>query len=84
MTAEQDKTEFDRHREAGEAVTDRASYERPKDVRDPEGERADGRPTGETDEDGLQAGLGSASAPTEAVEEEGAHPTTEHAPGGDL
>ena len=43
-----------------------------------------GRPSGPTDADGLRAGQGQAEAPTEAPEEKGADPATEHAPGGDL
>ena len=47
-------------------------------------ERTTGRPTGPTDEDGLRAGQDPSDAPTEAPEERGGAPTTEHAPGGDL
>ena len=83
--AEQDGSGSDRERNQDAGVPgDRESYVRPQEVRDPAGERADGRPTGTLDEDGLRPGIPSTSAPTEAVEEEGALPTTEHAPGGDL
>ena len=58
----------------------REDYERPRDARDVDGERSDGRPTND-----LDARPGPASdAPTEAVEEQGGSPSTEHAPGGDL
>ena len=60
------------------------TYRRPDDVRDPESERADGRPTGSPDEDGLRSSRDPSAAPTEPVEEKGAKPATEHAPGGDL
>ncbi len=62
---------------------ERQDYERPQDVRDPDRERADGRPTGRP-EDALRPGQAPESAPTEAVEEQGGEPSTEHAPGGDL
>jgi hypothetical protein len=63
---------------------ERQPYERPEDVRDHKDERADGRPTGPRDDDGLRPGQEPATAPTEAVEEQGDQPSTEHAPGGDL
>jgi hypothetical protein len=56
----------------------------PPDVRDRAGERSDGRPTGETDEDGLRAGTPAADVSTVPAEERGHQPTTEHSPGGDL
>ena len=60
----------------------REDYERPQDARDVEGERSDGRPSNGPD---LGSWPGPApDAPTEAVEEKGGNPSTEHAPGGDL
>jgi hypothetical protein len=53
----------------------------------PPGQRPEaepGRPTGPTDEDGLRPGVAHERAPTEAPEERGEQPATEHAPGGDL
>ena len=66
-------------------MTDR----RPGEARPPETEPAPpetepGRPTGPTDEDGLRPGVAHESAETEAPEEHGEQPATEHAPGGDL
>jgi hypothetical protein len=56
----------------------------PDEIRDEQGERADGRPTGPEREDGLRPGTAHPAAPTEAPEEKGATPSTEHAPGSDL
>ena len=57
----------------------------PERVRDADDERADGRPTGQNEPTGLKPPEGPASDhPTEAPEEHGQLPTTEHAPGGDL
>jgi len=56
----------------------------PERVVGPDGSRGDGRPTrGAGDIDDPDAGR-SDDAPTDAPEEEGATPSTEHAPGGDL
>ncbi len=49
----------------------------------PDGTRGDGRPTG-TDEEPNPAGSEVNNFPTEAPEEEGETPPTEHAPGADL
>jgi hypothetical protein len=49
-----------------------------------ERQHVEGRPSGPTDADGLKAGRDHSEAPTEAPEERGDAPTTEHAPGGDL
>jgi hypothetical protein len=51
---------------------------------DPEPGRSEGRPTGPADTDGLRAGRDQHEAPTEAPEEQGEEPETEHAPGADL
>lgn len=53
---------------------------------EPEAKRArkEGRPSGPTDPNGLRAGVSQRKAPTEAPEERGATPGTEHAPGSDL
>jgi hypothetical protein len=59
------------------------SLEKPDEIRDADGERSDGRPTG-GDKTGEAAGIPHEAAPTVAPEEEGGTPTTEHAPGGDL
>lgn len=59
------------------------ALERPEDIRDAHDERQDGRPTG-PDQDGLRPGTEQPAAPTVAPEEEGATPSTEHAPGSDL
>jgi hypothetical protein len=60
-------------------------YERPDEVRDPDDERADGRATGGSNGDAARPPeAGSGDAPTEAIEEQGGDPTTEHAPGADL
>jgi hypothetical protein len=83
-------TEMERHDPgsyvgaAGGANPRSAQDERPQDIRDPGNERADGRPTGETDEDGLRAGVPADEVSTEPAEDHGHRPTTEHAPGGDL
>jgi hypothetical protein len=63
---------------------DHEPYRKPDDVRNPEHERADGRPTGMPDEHGVRSGQSPETAPTEPVEDEGHQPSTEHAPGGDL
>jgi hypothetical protein len=55
---------------------------RPDEIDGPDGQRRDGRPTGQTDD--VAAGQAAEHAPTVAPEEEGATPSTEHAPGGDL
>lgn len=61
----------------------KGDLEEPEQIRDPEGQRRDGRPTkdpiGEADPD-----VGDGAAPTVAPEEKGGAPTTEHAPGADL
>jgi hypothetical protein len=56
----------------------------PHDARVPATEHKPGRPIGATDPDGLRSGQDHADAPTEAPEERGQAPSTEHAPGGDL
>ena len=55
----------------------------PEDVRGPDRQRQDGRPTGEKTT-GLRPGKPQESVPTIAPEEEGETPATEHAPGADL
>ncbi len=55
---------------------------RPDQVEGPDGTRGDGRPTGQTDP--LEEAPPANAVPTVAPEEEGATPTTEHAPGSDL
>ena len=57
--------------------------ERPEEIRTPHGERSDGRPSGGTIDDPRPADHGD-GRPTEAPEEKGGSPSTEHAPGGDL
>jgi hypothetical protein len=66
-------------------MTDRPSsdLERPETIRNAADERMDGRPTGEQP-DGLRPAAAQPDVPTVAPEEEGATPTTEHAPGSDL
>ena len=54
----------------------------PKHVDAPDGTRGDGRPT--TPGDPLEQAPPADAVPTVAPEEEGATPTTEHAPGADL
>jgi hypothetical protein len=54
----------------------------PQDVRGPDGTRADGRPTDHPD--AVASRTPAEQAPTVPPEETGDHPTTEHAPGGDL
>ena len=54
----------------------------PQDVRGVDGTRADGRPT--RPDQPLEPRSRDSDAPTVAPEEQGEHPTTEHAPGGDL
>ncbi len=85
------ETEMERHDPGTSLGTKRdrsqgsqAQDERPQDVRDAGDERADGRPTGHTDEDGLRAGASASEVPTEPAEDRGHRPTTDHAPGGDL
>jgi hypothetical protein len=56
----------------------------PDTIRDEKDERMDGRPTGSDQQGGLRPGTEHPAAPTVAPEEEGATPTTEHAPGSDL
>ena len=63
---------------------DHERYRNPHDVRDAEDARTDGRPTGAPGEPAVHSGQNPATAPTEAVEEHGHQPPTEHAPGGDL
>jgi hypothetical protein len=65
-------------------TTEHEPYKRPDDVRDAHDERADGRPTAAPRSGEVRSGQDPASAPTEPVEEHGHHPSTEHAPGGDL
>jgi hypothetical protein len=56
--------------------------EDPDDARAADGQRRDGRPsTGSIDD---RPATDAERAPTEAPEETGGSPTTEHAPGGDL
>ena len=57
--------------------------EEPDRIRTPNGERRDGRPSGDATSDPMPADHGVAP-PTEAPEEKGGSPSTEHAPGGDL
>jgi hypothetical protein len=54
----------------------------PKEVRGTDGTRADGRPT--DPKHALERQPPAEEAPTEAPEDRGEQPTTEHAPGGDL
>ena len=54
----------------------------PKEVREPDGSRGDGRPTDHPD--AIRNRTPADQAPTVAPEEQGDRPTTEHAPGGDL
>jgi hypothetical protein len=68
MTDEQDKGE---------------PLERPKDIDGPDGQRRDGRPTSGVTDD-VESGRPTDATPTEAPEEQGGTPSTEHAPGGDL
>ena len=55
---------------------------RPDEIDGPDGQRRDGRPTVPTED--IEAGRPAEHTPTVAPEEEGATPSTEHAPGGDL
>jgi hypothetical protein len=57
--------------------------EHPDEIRTPDGERSDGRPSGGTIDDRKPAEDGGAQ-PTVAPEEKGGSPSTEHAPGADL
>lgn len=59
------------------------SMAHPEEIRGPDEQRQDGRPTGDQPE-GLRPGAPQASVPTIAPEEEGDTPSTEHAPGADL
>ena len=66
-------------------MTDQRSsdLEHPAEIRAPDGQRRDGRPSGGTiDEPKPEVGNG--APPTEAPEETGGSPTTEHAPGAEL
>jgi hypothetical protein len=63
--------------------TSREQLEHPDRVVGPDGSRGDGRPTGTVEQpDAVEPESG--KFPTVAPEEEGATPTTEHAPGADL
>ena len=66
-------------------MTDEVSkdLEQPQQVRAPDGQRHDGRPSQATIDDLRSAGTDK-QAPSEPPEETGAAPTTEHGPGGDL
>ena len=57
--------------------------ERPHEIDAPDGQRGDGRPTSGVTDD-VESGQPTHATPTEAPEEEGSTPSTEHAPGGDL
>jgi hypothetical protein len=57
---------------------------KPDTIRYEMDERSDGRPTGPEQQGGLRPGTDHPAAPTVAPEEEGATPSTEHAPGSDL
>jgi hypothetical protein len=67
-------------------MTDRSKIDdqlhNPKDVRGADGTRSDGRPT--DPKHALEDQPPAEHAPTEAPEDRGHRPTTEHAPGGDL
>jgi hypothetical protein len=63
--------------------TTREQLEHPDRVVGPDGSRGDGRPTGSVGGPDSVAPE-SGNVPTVAPEEEGATPTTEHAPGADL
>ncbi len=54
----------------------------PETVKGPDGTRWDGRPTNQGDV--TEAHVPPGGAPTEAPEDRGQQPDTEHAPGGDL
>jgi hypothetical protein len=61
------------------------TMDQPDDIRTPDGQRRDGRPTGgDRDDRDLGSGTPHEQAPTVAPEEEGGSPSTEHAPGADL
>jgi hypothetical protein len=66
-------------------VTDRTSndLEEPDEIRAPDGQRRDGRPSDGTVDHPKPADQGEAH-PTVAPEEKGGSPSTEHAPGADL
>jgi hypothetical protein len=57
--------------------------EHPDEIRTPDGERRDGRPSGGTIDKPEPADQGG-TPPTVAPEEKGGSPSTEHAPGADL
>ena len=59
------------------------SLAHPEEIRGPDEQREDGRPTGDQ-KDGLRPGAPQESVPTIAPEEEGETPSREHAPGADL
>jgi hypothetical protein len=63
--------------------TSAAGLEKPTEIRAPDDQRRDGRPT-TPHTTGIQPGVAHHEAPTVAPEEEGETPSTEHAPGGDL
>ena len=66
-------------------MTDQISrdLERPEHDRAPDGQRDDGRPSQDTIDD-VRSGGTEKRSPTEAPEEKGTAPSTEHGPGGDL
>ena len=59
------------------------TLEHPDEIRTPDGERNDGRPSG-TDDAGIRPNGPESDLPTVAPEERGGTPPTEHAPGADL
>ena len=59
----------------------RTDLEEPDQIRTPDGERRDGRPTEATLDDPVDK---AGDHPTVAPEEDGGSPSTEHAPGSDL
>ena len=67
-------------------MTDRTAndLEEPDQIRAPDGQRRDGRPSDGTIDAPEPADHGGMKAPTVAPEEEGGSPSTEHAPGSDL
>ena len=69
--------------ETGTEQTAGAGLEDPQEVRAPDDQRRDGRPTA-GHKTGIHPGVAHDEAPTVAPEEEGETPSTEHAPGGDL
>ena len=68
-------------------MTDRPNtdepLERPHEIDGPDDQRRDGRPTTAAPE-GVGTGRPADETPTEAPEEQGGKPSTEHAPGSDL